>query len=238
MLPFPARSSLALPGHPFVLPLLPVHQTCAKRELVVLALLQGAGTMPQGEHIELHRKRYGRRLDHEERMRKKEARSVKKRAAMAQRALGIKGKMFAKERAKEKATMRKTIAMHEERDKKHKADDGQKGSAVPAYLLEREQARPGFLGVCVVWVRLVARPSLPCCAVPLLCCAVLCRLCPRSVLLLPTHDQTADLMNKRRRLPGSALLLARRWSVPRCLAIRSSKSARKRRASGRCRCPR
>ncbi|KAL4436760.1 hypothetical protein ABPG75_003899 [Micractinium tetrahymenae] len=95
--------------------------------------------MPQGEHIELHRKRYGRRLDHEERMRKKEARSVKKRAAMAQRALGIKGKMFAKERAKEKATMRKTIAMHEERDKKHKADDGQKGSAVPAYLLEREQ---------------------------------------------------------------------------------------------------
>lgn len=96
--------------------------------------------MPQGEHIELHRKRYGRRLDHEERTRKKEARSVKKRAAMAQRALGIKGKMFAKERAKEKATMRKTIAMHEEKDRKHKADDGQKGAAMPAYLLEREQA--------------------------------------------------------------------------------------------------
>lgn len=37
------------------------------------------------------------------------------------------------------ATMKKTIAMHEERDKKHKADDGQQGSAVPAYLLEREQ---------------------------------------------------------------------------------------------------
>lgn len=35
--------------------------------------------------------------------------------------------------------MKKTIAMHEERDKKHKADDGQQGSAVPAYLLEREQ---------------------------------------------------------------------------------------------------
>jgi ribosome biogenesis protein NSA2 len=95
--------------------------------------------MPQGEHIELHRKRYGRQLDHEERTRKKEARSVKKRAAMAQKALGIKGKMFAKERAKEKATMKKTIAMHEERDKKHKADDGNKGTAVPSYLLEREQ---------------------------------------------------------------------------------------------------
>ena len=30
--------------------------------------------MPQNEHIELHRKRYGRRFDHEERTRKKEAR--------------------------------------------------------------------------------------------------------------------------------------------------------------------
>ena len=36
-----------------------------------------------------------------------QARSVKKRAAMAQRALGIKGKMFAKERAKEKVGDRK-----------------------------------------------------------------------------------------------------------------------------------
>lgn len=106
--------------------------------------------MPQGEHIELHRKRYGRQLDHEERTRKKEARSVKKRSAMAQRTLGIKGKMLAKERAKEKATMRKTIAMHEERDKQHKADDGAKGSAVPAYLLEREQVRRlrGGVGAC------------------------------------------------------------------------------------------
>ncbi|KAI3425987.1 hypothetical protein D9Q98_007955 [Chlorella vulgaris] len=95
--------------------------------------------MPQGEHIELHRKRYGRQLDHEERTRKKEARSVKKRATMAQRTLGIKGKMLAKERAKEKAVMKKTIAMHEERDKKHKADDGNKGAALPAYLLERDQ---------------------------------------------------------------------------------------------------
>ena len=34
-----------------------------------------------------------------------QARSVKKRAAMAQRALGIKGKMFAKERAKEKVRL-------------------------------------------------------------------------------------------------------------------------------------
>jgi ribosome biogenesis protein NSA2 len=95
--------------------------------------------MPQNEHIELHQKRYGKQFNHEERTRKKEARSVKKRASIAQKALGLKGKMFAKQRHLEKATMKKTIAMHEEKDKKHKADDGQQGSAVPAYLLEREQ---------------------------------------------------------------------------------------------------
>lgn len=95
--------------------------------------------MPQGEHIELHRKRYGRRLDHEEKTRKREARSVKKRSAIAQKALGIKGKMFAKQRAKEKAVMKKTIAMHEEKDRKHKAEEADKGTAMPAYLLERDQ---------------------------------------------------------------------------------------------------
>lgn len=97
--------------------------------------------MPQGEHIELHRKRHGRRLDYEERTRKKEARSVKKISKIAQTAIGLKGKMFAKKRAAEKATMKKTIAMHEEKDRKHKVDDGNKGSAVPAYLLEREQVK-------------------------------------------------------------------------------------------------
>lgn len=95
--------------------------------------------MPQGEHIELHKKRFGRQFDYEERTRKKEARSVKKRASIAQKALGIKGKLFAKQRHAEKAIMKKTIAMHEEKDKKHRADDGKQGAAVPAYLLEREQ---------------------------------------------------------------------------------------------------
>ena len=55
--------------------------------------------------------------------------------------LGLKGKMFAKKRHAEKALMKKTIAMHEERDNKHKADDGVPQNAVPAYLLEREQVR-------------------------------------------------------------------------------------------------
>jgi ribosome biogenesis protein NSA2 len=96
--------------------------------------------MPQNEHIELHRKRYGRQLDHAERTRKKAAREVHKRAEYARKALGIKGKMFAKKRHAEKAAMKKTIAMHEEKDAKKRADAGAPQNALPAYLLEREQA--------------------------------------------------------------------------------------------------
>lgn len=46
--------------------------------------------MPQNEHIELFQKRYGKRLDHEEKTRKKEARSVHKKAEYAQKVRGKK----------------------------------------------------------------------------------------------------------------------------------------------------
>jgi ribosome biogenesis protein NSA2 len=95
--------------------------------------------MPQNEHIELHRKRHGRQLNYEEKKRKKEAREVHKRSEYARKALGLKGKMFAKKRHQEKALLKKTIAMHEEKEQKHKADDGAPQNAVPAYLLERDQ---------------------------------------------------------------------------------------------------
>ena len=52
-----------------------------------------------------------------------------------------------KKRHAEKATMKKTIAMHQQRDNKHKADDGAPQSAVPAYLLEREQVTFNFLSL-------------------------------------------------------------------------------------------
>ena len=39
---------------------------------------------PQGDYIALHKKRHGRRLDYEERKRKKEARQVHKRSKQAQ----------------------------------------------------------------------------------------------------------------------------------------------------------
>ena len=60
------------------------------------------------------------------------------RAAFATKVRGLRAKLFNKTRYAEKATMKKTINMHEERDNKHKnADTVQKG-AVPTYLLDRE----------------------------------------------------------------------------------------------------
>ncbi|XP_042426012.1 ribosome biogenesis protein NSA2 homolog [Zingiber officinale] len=93
---------------------------------------------PQGDYIELHRKRHGYRLDHFKRKRKKEARVVHERSAYAKKVLGIKGKMFAKKRYAEKALMKKTIAMHEESSSRRKVDDKVHDGALPAYLLDRD----------------------------------------------------------------------------------------------------
>ena len=46
--------------------------------------------------MELHRKRFGRRLDHEERQRKKEARKPKEEAEKARKLRGIKAKIHSK----------------------------------------------------------------------------------------------------------------------------------------------
>jgi len=72
--------------------------------------------MPQNNHMELYQKRFGKRFDHEERQRKKSARAVKDVANKATSLHGIKGKLYAKERYKEKVNMRKTIKAHEEKD--------------------------------------------------------------------------------------------------------------------------
>ena len=58
--------------------------------------------MPQNEHIELHRKRHGRRLDYEERKRKKEAREPRVRAQTAKKLRGLKAKIYNKQRFSEK----------------------------------------------------------------------------------------------------------------------------------------
>lgn len=69
--------------------------------------------MPQNDYMDLFKKRFGKRFDHEEKTRKKEARKVKDIAAKAKGLHGLKGKLFAKERYKEKVAMRKTIKAHE-----------------------------------------------------------------------------------------------------------------------------
>eukprot|EP00612_Vaucheria_litorea_P001618 CAMPEP_0171454148 /NCGR_PEP_ID=MMETSP0945-20130129/1555_1 /TAXON_ID=109269 /ORGANISM="Vaucheria litorea, Strain CCMP2940" /LENGTH=260 /DNA_ID=CAMNT_0011979123 /DNA_START=54 /DNA_END=836 /DNA_ORIENTATION=- len=94
--------------------------------------------MPQHEYMELHKKRNGERLDRPEKRRKKEARSVHKKSTFAKKVHGLRAKLYNKKRFKEKATMRKTIAMHQERGNKHGNDEAIPNGAVPAYLLDRE----------------------------------------------------------------------------------------------------
>lgn len=94
--------------------------------------------MPQNEYMELHKKRHGRRLNHEERQRKREAREVKKNSKMARKLRGLKAKMFNKKRYKEKAAMKKMIKMHQEKSSEHKSNEPVKEGAVPTYLMERE----------------------------------------------------------------------------------------------------
>ncbi|XP_010783341.1 ribosome biogenesis protein NSA2 homolog [Notothenia coriiceps] len=94
--------------------------------------------MPQNEHIELHRKRHGRRLDHDERKRKKESREAHTRSHKARTLIGLKAKLYNKQRHSEKIQMKKTLKMHEQRRTKQKNDDKTPEGAVPAYLLDRE----------------------------------------------------------------------------------------------------
>lgn len=94
--------------------------------------------MPQNEYIEEHIKRHGRRLDHEERMRKREARGAHKSAAMARKTIGLKAKMMNKKRRAEKVQMKKTIKQHEERDVKKSTAPSEPETALPTYLLDRE----------------------------------------------------------------------------------------------------
>ena len=52
--------------------------------------------------------------------------------------------------------MKRTIAMHQERNNKHKAETSGPQSALPAYLLERDQVIHDVTACChCVW------PSLP-----------------------------------------------------------------------------
>lgn len=96
--------------------------------------------MPQNEYIEQAIKKHGRRLDYEERKRKKEARQVRERSDKAHKLHGLKAKIFNRKRFVEKVTMKKTIKMHEEVQNKSRSQEQplQEG-AIPTFLLDREQ---------------------------------------------------------------------------------------------------
>jgi ribosome biogenesis protein NSA2 len=89
--------------------------------------------------MELHEKRFGKRFDHDEKERKKEARSAKVTAKKAQELHGLKGKLFAKQRYKEKIKMKKNIKAHEEKEATATNDKKLEDGAIPAYLLDRNE---------------------------------------------------------------------------------------------------
>ncbi|KAG4306204.1 hypothetical protein PORY_000192 [Pneumocystis oryctolagi] len=93
--------------------------------------------MPQGDYIESHIKKYGRRLDFEERKRKREARAFHKRSEYARKLTGIKAKIYNHQRKHEKIQIKKTIKAHEEKNVKQRTPNVIPDGAVPAYLLDR-----------------------------------------------------------------------------------------------------
>lgn len=87
--------------------------------------------------MERHTKRFGRRLDHEERLRKRVARQGHQASKDAQNLRGLRAKMHQQKRHKEKIQMKKQIREHEERNVKAAPEESEPGEAVPAYLLDR-----------------------------------------------------------------------------------------------------
>mmetsp|Transcript_16127 Transcript_16127/g.13673 ORF Transcript_16127/g.13673 Transcript_16127/m.13673 type:complete len:133 (+) Transcript_16127:41-439(+) len=93
--------------------------------------------MPQNNYMELFKKRYGERLDADERRRKKEARKPHEDAEKARSLRGIKAKLYNKQKYKEKVQMQKAIKAHEEKSVDVKVDQPDEG-AIPTYLMDRE----------------------------------------------------------------------------------------------------
>jgi ribosome biogenesis protein NSA2 len=96
--------------------------------------------MPQNEYIERFQKLHGKRLDHEERTRKRLAREGHKASSRAQNFRGLRAKLYAETRRKEKIQMKKKIKAHEERNVKSAAPAEPSTVANPEYLLDRSNA--------------------------------------------------------------------------------------------------
>jgi len=83
------------------------------------------------------RKLHGRRLDHEEKTRKRAAREGKKQSQDAQNLTGLRAKLYQKKRHHEKIQMKKQIKAHEERNVKSSAPNEPSNTPLPQYLLDR-----------------------------------------------------------------------------------------------------
>lgn len=101
--------------------------------------------MPQNEYVERRIRRFGRRFDHEERMRKRAGRLPHKLARKAKAVQGIKAKIYNRQRRVEKIQMKKTIRLHEQKVKKENVKK-REDDPIPPYLFDRgEQTRSKVL---------------------------------------------------------------------------------------------
>ena len=97
--------------------------------------------MPQNEYIERFVQQHGRRLDHAERTRKREARTAHHASEQAQKLRGHRAKLYQQARHKQKIQMKKQIRAHEEKNVKSgpgQDADPAKGEPLPQYLLDRQ----------------------------------------------------------------------------------------------------
>ncbi|KAF2088219.1 ribosome biogenesis protein NSA2 [Saccharata proteae CBS 121410] len=93
--------------------------------------------MPQNEYIERFQKQHGKRLDHDERKRKRTAREGHDASYKAQNLRGLRAKMYAESRRKEKIQMKKQIRAREEKNVKSSEPSEPSTTPVPQYLLDR-----------------------------------------------------------------------------------------------------
>lgn len=97
--------------------------------------------MPQNEYIERFTKQHGRRLDYEERKRKRIAREGHNASEKAQNLRGHAAKMYQEKRRKEKIQMKKQIKAHEEKNVKSSEPAAPSDTPLPPYLLDRSNTQ-------------------------------------------------------------------------------------------------
>jgi len=95
--------------------------------------------MPQNEYIEKFQKEHGKRLDHEERTRKRTAREAHRVSKKSQEFTGLRAKLYQKTRRNEKIQMKKAIRAHEEKNVKSAGPAEPSSTPLPQYLLDLSQ---------------------------------------------------------------------------------------------------